>query len=70
MKDTPQTYTADYCDGCGAHSRYVGRIARNAIDSQDNSGVYLCRNCWRLEMDWREQENRRVVNKFPILPFS
>lgn len=47
--------TADICNKCGKKTRACRMMAGG------DTGLYLCRDCWNAEMEWRKTRNANVI---------
>jgi hypothetical protein len=54
---------ADHCDKC------TQRRESHRLELPGGAGVYLCLPCWSIEMEWRQQRNKKVAHPYKILPY-
>jgi hypothetical protein len=57
------------CDGSHC-TKETGEVRR--VETGGGSGVILCKDCFAVEMAWREYRNRELAEyaKFPILEWE
>lgn len=52
------------CDGCST----LTEVKPLRTNKETSETIYLCKNCWKNEMLWREQRNKELDPRarFPI----